>query len=84
MYKLREFPGCLPQFTYGPSIPGPLSESNLHSNDVRLWMYYKDVWYRCSNNINLEEYYIYFRELSENDTNEMINMLIEENKIYKL
>lgn len=28
MYKLREFPGCLPQFTYGPSIPGPLSESN--------------------------------------------------------
>ena len=38
MYKLREFPGCLPQFTYGPSIPGPLSESNLHSNDVRLWI----------------------------------------------
>lgn len=83
MYKLREFPGCLPQFTYGPSIPGPLSESNLHSNDVRLWMYYEDVWYRCSN-INLEEYYIYFRELSENDSNEMINMLIEENEIYRL
>ena len=30
MYKLREFPECIPQFTYGPSIPGPLSESNLY------------------------------------------------------
>lgn len=39
--------------------------------------------YRCSN-INLEEYYVYFRELSENDANEMINMLIEENEIYRL
>ena len=38
MYKLREFPGCLPQFTHGPSILGPLSESNLHSSDVRLWI----------------------------------------------
>ena len=45
MYKLREFPGCLPQFTYGPSIPSPLSE---------------------------------------NETSEMITMLIKNNKISKL
>lgn len=77
MYKLREFPGCLPQFTYGPSIPGPLSESNLHKT--------LDVLRGCLvSNINLEEYYIYFRELSENDANEMINILIKNNKISKL
>lgn len=45
MYKLREFPECIPQFTYGPSIPGPLSE---------------------------------------NETSEMINILIKNNKISKL
>ena len=77
MYKLREIPGCLPQFTYGPSIPGPLAESNLYKTlDV--------LRGGLVSNINLEEYYIYFRELSENETSEMINILIKNNKISKL
>lgn len=83
MYKPREFPECYPQFTYGPNIPGPLSESNLHSNDVRLWMYYNGVWYRCKG-IDLETYYIYFKDLSEEETTEMINFLIKESEIYRL
>lgn len=83
MYKLRELPDCYPQFAYGPSIPGPLSESSLHSNDVRLWMYYNEVWYRCRK-IDLGNYYSYFKDLSEEEeTLEMINLLIEEGEIYK-
>lgn len=83
MYKLREFSGCYPQFAYGPSIPGPLSKSSLHSNDVRLWMYYAEVWYRCWR-IDLESYYIYFKGLSEEETIEMINLLLEEDEIYRI
>ena len=83
MYKLRELPSCYPQFAYGPSIPGPISKSNVHSNDVRLWMYYDEVWYRCRR-IDLETYYIYFKTLSEEETTEMINLLEEEGEIYGL
>lgn len=83
MYKLRELPGCYPQFAYDPSIPGPRSESSLHSNDVKLWMYYNEVWYCCWK-LDLEIYYIYFKDLSEEETSEMINLLMEENQIYIL
>lgn len=83
MYKLRKLPSCYPQFAYGPSIPGPLSKSSLHSNDVRLWMYYAEVWYRCWR-IDLESYYIYFNGLSEEETIEMINLLLEEDEIYRI
>lgn len=83
MYKLRELPSCYPQFTYGPSILDPLSRSSLHSNDVRLWMYYNETWYRCRG-IDLESYYIYFKGLSEEETIGMINLLLEEGEIYRL
>lgn len=83
MYKLKELPDCYPQFAYGPSIPGPISESSLHSNDVRLWMYYDKVWYRCWR-IDLESYYIYFKNLSVEETVGMINLLVEEGEVYRL
>lgn len=66
MYKLRELPSCYPRFTYGPSILGPLSKSDLHSNDMKLWIYHDEVWYHCRG-IDLESYYIYFKDLSEED-----------------
>ena len=83
MYKLRELPGCYPQFAYGPSIPGPLSESKLHSSNVKLWIYYDKEWYRCWRT-DLETYYIYFKDLSREETTRMVNLLIEENEIYRL